>query len=761
MAELLVIGTLMGTGYLLNRGGINREQLRNIDLEVSSFEKPNGKNIYHSERTLDIRKEEQKRATKFYKKQNIVFPGPPSDPNELLNKTDYIDKKLPIEFNGGVNGISDTTDNFCGYSLTGENIDPATFKHNNMVPFFGSRIKQNVDEYATKTILENFTGTWSDYKEKTAVPYMFEPEKEVGNVYGNNNFQDINITDQDRYYVSNRRNNEVPIEKVYVGPGLNQGYTAEPTGGFQQPNTRAYATPKRTNELRTKNNPKLTYEGRVLPGAGIARVGKVGSIHKNRPDTHYENKPSRYFTSVGAFTKDRYRSDIRINNNNRNITSKNKHMGPAGPAVSKQIRVRSKHKPPTKAQLSNFGTRNAGSNAWNINNKSSLHDYGKGNLRLKRTIKESHIKKGNRIGNVDSGHSQKSNLPFDPINVKKTRKQNIIGNPNTLGYMKPQEHTESYTYDPNHVARTTIKETTIHDNNNGYMKPQEHTESYTYDPNDKARITNKETAIYENNGHMNPQEHTKLYTYDPNDIARTTIKETNIHNERTGNMDRSDMKKSIVYDPSDICKTTNKEVHLAENVFGNIDAQHTGDGYNTASIHIDPTIRQFTTREQTNNANSNRNGAYMIANKQTNIEPTIRETVANIEYTGVAGNSGEVKPMSYSDIYNSTISSLREEVSQGRVPTRIGPKQSVDSNTLNMNTTRTSHVNNQHLQTRGGTYGHMNNTTPSTGLLGDILINDNKMIDYSQDRDNDVFAAQLQSNPYSQNINQQIFQYNK
>ena len=30
-------------------------------------------------------------------------------------------------------------------------------KHNNMVPFFGSSIKQNVDEYATKSIFENFT----------------------------------------------------------------------------------------------------------------------------------------------------------------------------------------------------------------------------------------------------------------------------------------------------------------------------------------------------------------------------------------------------------------------------------------------------------------------------------------------------------------------------------------------------------------------------------------------------------------------------
>jgi hypothetical protein len=795
MAEVLIIGAIIGTGYLLNKNGVNREQLRNIDLDVPACDIPNGRNIYHSDESVKRRQDEWNHAKKLYKKQDVIFSGPPTDPNTLLNKTDYADKKLPIEFTGGNNGIEDTTDNFCGYSLTGDYINPATFQHNNMVPFFGSQVKQNVDEHATKNILETFTGTWSDYKEKTAVPYMFDVEKEVGNVHGNNNFQDINITDQDRYYVSNKRNNEVPIEKVYVGPGLNQGYTAEPTGGFQQANVRDYAIPKRTNELRTKNNPKLTFEGRVLPGAGIARTGKVGELAKNRPDRYYNNSANRYFTTMGAFSKDRYRSDIRINNNNRNINSKNKHIGPAGPATYKQIKVRSKHKPPTKQQLSNYGIRNAGNNAWNINNKNAPNDYGKKNLHLKRTIKETHIKKGNRLGNVESGVVKKSNLPFNPIKVKKTRKQNTIGNPNTLGYMKPQEHGQSYTYNPNHVARTTLKEQNIHDNNGGYMKPQGHGKSYTYDPDDVAKTTLKEQNIHDNNGgymkpqghgksytydpndvakttlkeqnihdnnngYMNPQEHGQSYTYDPNDVAKTTLKEQNIHDGRVGNINRADMTKSIVYDPDDICPTTNKEVSMMENVYGNIDSQRTGDGYKNASVNIDPTIRQFTSREQTNNANLNTNGGYMIANKQTIMEPTLRETVADIEYTGGAGNGGEIQPMSYSDIYNSTISSLREEVSQGRVPTRSGTKQNVSGSSVNMNTTRTTSANNQHLQDRGTTYGSQNTTTPTFGLMGDVQLSDNKNVNFAQDRDNDVFTSQLQSNPYIQNINNQMFEYN-
>ena len=57
--------------------------------------------------------------------------------------------------------------------------------------------------------------------------------------------------------------NVTPIEKVYVGPGLNQGYTADPMGGFQQAETRDYVMPKTTNETRVKTNPKVSYYGRI------------------------------------------------------------------------------------------------------------------------------------------------------------------------------------------------------------------------------------------------------------------------------------------------------------------------------------------------------------------------------------------------------------------------------------------------------------------------------------------------------------------
>ena len=92
--------------------------------------------------------------------------------------------------------------------------------------------------------------------EKQEQKPLFQPQKNMSNVYGSQNLDGYML---DRYYVSNIRSNETPLEKVYVGPGLNKGYTSEPNGGFQQADTRDYVLPKTTDQIRVKTNPKISY----------------------------------------------------------------------------------------------------------------------------------------------------------------------------------------------------------------------------------------------------------------------------------------------------------------------------------------------------------------------------------------------------------------------------------------------------------------------------------------------------------------------
>ena len=78
------------------------------------------------------------------------------------------------------------------------------------------------------------------------------------NVYGTQNLDGYML---DRYHVSTYRENETPIEKVQVGPGLNKGYTSEPSGDFNN-QILDYILPKQLMKFVLKLIPKYHY-GRI------------------------------------------------------------------------------------------------------------------------------------------------------------------------------------------------------------------------------------------------------------------------------------------------------------------------------------------------------------------------------------------------------------------------------------------------------------------------------------------------------------------
>jgi len=347
--EIAIVSAVASLGYLLSN--------KNKDTEtpiakIPSKSIPNGSNTFNSNRINKIRWKEQQISDEKYKQvfsdkntgSNLVVPGPTQP---YFNKVDYTDKKLPITFND--NPREDTgvkmyhpsekvygealptgdpvSDGWHGVSLTGEPIDSRNFGHNNMTPFFGSHMRQNVDEYANRSIVEHFTGQTNFTKKKTEIPQLFDPEANITNVYGASNLSGYQ---RERYIVSNKRNNEAPTEKIYVGPGLNKGYTWCPSGGLNQSDTRDYVLPKTVDELRVKTNPKLTYNIPVIAGQHISRPGKVGVVQKNRPDSFAVWGPDRYFITTGDRVKPKQRAEVVFKHSNRTTTDIRRAMGPAG-----------------------------------------------------------------------------------------------------------------------------------------------------------------------------------------------------------------------------------------------------------------------------------------------------------------------------------------------------------------------------------------------------------------------------------------------
>lgn len=155
--------------------------------------------------------------------------------------------------------------------------------HNNMVPFFGSNMTQSTYSGATDGILDTYTGTGKNtFFHKEEAPAFFEPETGNGLPYGKQVETDF---EQSRMVSSMRMANVFPIEQVQVGPGVNDGYTNLPSGGYQQDAIREYALPRTTDEIRVANKPKLTYTADPVPGAHyITDMGIQPPVKKNKPD---------------------------------------------------------------------------------------------------------------------------------------------------------------------------------------------------------------------------------------------------------------------------------------------------------------------------------------------------------------------------------------------------------------------------------------------------------------------------------------------
>ena len=731
--EVCVAAGVFGLGYLFSQNGLNRETEKNFISNIPKNMKPVGNNIYDSRDTVTITKDEQKKATKLFKEAtkrgtNVIIAGPPEP---LYHKVDYSESKLPIEFNEFenyskidephlekhrehskifTNSEQPTGGGFHGISLTGAPIDPKTFKHNNMVPFFGSKVRQNTDEYANNTLMENFTGSSMNYQKKKAVPYMFKPQNNITNAgYG---FQNLDLNLKDRYIVGNKMSNVAPIERINVGPGLNQGYTAKPSGGFQQPETRDYMLPKTTNQLRVKTNPKLSYSGRIVSGVAIGtKPGKVGIVEKNRPDSFYIQTPDMYFTTTGACTGPKQRPNIVMKYVNRPTTELKKRIGPAAPTGGSKEKIRSKIKNSRKIQLRNSGPRNMGSNS----GRKDKDDYGRKNIKIKHNVREitgcktqvSNLTRAQGADNVKARNTQKP---------RRTRKTNVIGNPRWTGNMQGP-HNRHTVYDPNDVARTTIKETNIHNNVTG------------------------------NFGRQGPS---RQPVYDPNDIARTTIKETNIHNNVTANYGRQGPSNQIVYDPNDIAKITTKQTTMARYYVGNADNDRDGEGgYSNANYSFSENNRQSTNVSYTGDAQGEEQGGYQVAGVQA---PNTNRQFSSIDYTGAAGPGAEVKPISYADVYNATIRGLKEKVSMGRAPTLSGAKKTVGGSNIKMSTRKMGDIQNSYLENRGRTTTRVHNSLPTPANCGVTSDKETVPNEPLQQRLDPGLLDAYRRNPYTQSL---------
>ena len=347
------------------------------------------------------------------------------------------------------------------FSLTGNYLESNQFKHNNMVPFNGGKIKgRTYDVNINESVLDNMIGSGSQTIKKIEQAPLFKPEENMQWAYGMPNQSDFY---QSRVNPAMKNNNVKPFDAIMVGPGLDKGYGINGSNGYNSGmEARDKWLPKTVDQLRVDTNPKLEYGllGHEGPADSFIKTAAttqmLGRVEKQRPDTFFINTQDRWLTTTGASKGETLRpiQEMGILRRNDILTE---YMGPAG-AVEVQATTAPQNYEPSRRHEVAGG---------NINHSNAV---GKGpssdvdNFLRSHTNYENHrstVKQPETIRSGFSGAIGAVIAPFMDI-LRPTRKDETINSVRVYGDVGTSSMVKGPVYNPQDTTPTTIKETTLY-----------------------------------------------------------------------------------------------------------------------------------------------------------------------------------------------------------------------------------------------------------------------------------------------------------
>ncbi len=345
-------------------------------------------------------------------------------------------------------------------SINGECFKAKDFVHQNMVPFFGSKITQptaNRMEEAQQGegILDYMQGNGSQINRKVEMAPFFKPQDNVQFTSGIPTHTDFY---QSRVMPSQRIANVLPWQQEKVAPGLGLGYTTDGAGGFNSGMTdRSAWLPPTVDDLRSKSNPKVSYnldghEGPLINN--VKNMGTIGNTEKHRPDTDFEMGPQRWLTTTGASKGQASIPEHMMKNVNDCQTE---YYGSG---------TRGDHTGVYTIPMHEESTRKQSCASENITPASALNqapgftnNYGRDGYNLLNNNRNNNCKSKNNAALVGVGSAVKG--MFAPIMdiLKPTRKEDVIYNANQLGNVQSAVPKLPVT-NPQEPLKTTNKEMT-------------------------------------------------------------------------------------------------------------------------------------------------------------------------------------------------------------------------------------------------------------------------------------------------------------
>ena len=252
---------------------------------------------------------------------NEGFPAAPNDIYQTSDKSRLSDMERQLAFQGGWTQFNQSG------SMSYGIVPDDQLIHDNQIPFFKEKSGYGSNDLHSSEQMDRnrnlFTGNLTvEWRKKQEIPRLFEPVKDLSFIYGTPVRPE---GEESRLFTSRYRNNEKLFTEERVTPGLNLDYNEIGTAGYQDL-VRVY--PKTVDELRVATDPKISYEGRLIPGMkGVARPVQAAVV-SHRPDGFKTTTEADLLPTTDVNTGPRSRENFIMKETDRSTTS-TEYAGPA------------------------------------------------------------------------------------------------------------------------------------------------------------------------------------------------------------------------------------------------------------------------------------------------------------------------------------------------------------------------------------------------------------------------------------------------
>ena len=380
-------------------------------------------------------------------------PNKYRDPNTVTDR--YFNPKIYEEFANGPDQFGNVSKTNDFKSLTGETVEKTNFKHNNMAPFFGGRIRGSTQNpNISESVLDNMNGSGSQQIKKQEQAPLFAPQKDIRYANGAPNMSDFY---QSRVMPGSKMSNVKLWDEQKVAPGLDAGYTSQGQLGFNSGMAaREKWVDRNVDQLRVATNPKQTFGLANHEGPAYnyikapATQETQGKVEKYLPDTYFINTPDRWLTTTGL-EKGQTSRAIQVDRVVNRSTTSMEYFGADSNPEGTKMYTPGEYEQAKRPQLE----ANPISNCNAVGNGSArVTDYGADGY---KNVSNNRSTTNTSYFGVN-GFLKAAVAPLMDI-LRPSRKENVIGNINPTGNV--QQHVSGLpVYNPADRTPTTIRETT-------------------------------------------------------------------------------------------------------------------------------------------------------------------------------------------------------------------------------------------------------------------------------------------------------------